>query len=170
MGKHGLVILPRLSADKLAAVAAAKQQQQQQQQRGPVHSLASHGQSGDTIRQASSSSSSSSVGAALADPSVLGEPWAPPLWAMQQLATHLRKALGMNLFNIDIIAPNHNSSGVSDRDVDLQGGQQQQQQQQGSVQQLLVVDINYFPGYDKISGAEELFAEFLAQCAGGCKT
>jgi hypothetical protein len=55
----------------------------------------------------------------------------------------------MNLFNVDIIAPSV-------------APQQQEQQLQ---QQLLVVDINYFPGYDKVPGAELLFADFLAQCA-----
>jgi hypothetical protein len=172
-GKQGVVILPRLSADKLAAVAAAKQQQQQQQEQGPAFSVAPRGQPGATISQATttttSSSSSSTVGAALADASVfadasvLGDAVAPPLWALQQLAAHMRKVLGMSLFNLDIIVPDCGSSCVADHDVGVQGGQQQLQ---SSVQQLLVVDINYFPGYDKIPGAEELFADFLAQCAG----
>jgi hypothetical protein len=122
----GVVILPRLSVDKQAAVAAAQQQQQQQQPQQAVVN--------------------SSAGIVLADASVQGDPYAPPLWAMQQLAAHLRGALGMSLFNVDIIVP----SG---------------EQEQGGAR-LLVVDINYFPGIDKVAGGEQLFADLLAECAG----
>lgn len=118
----GVVILPRLSADKLAAVAAAQQQQQLQM----------------------ADSSWGGAGAVLADVSVQGDSQAPPLWAMQQLAAHLREALGMSLFNVDIIVPSEQGRGA----------------------RLLVVDINYFPGIDKVPGGEQLFANLLAECAG----
>eukprot|EP00878_Enallax_costatus_P028575 GHUV01030873.1.p1 GENE.GHUV01030873.1~~GHUV01030873.1.p1 ORF type:complete len:449 (+),score=169.30 GHUV01030873.1:574-1920(+) len=34
--------------------------------------------------------------------------------------------------------------------------------ERGGVGQYLVVDINFFPGYDKVPGAEQLFADFLS--------
>ena len=95
---------------------------------------------------------SDGCGAVVADTSVEADPHAPPLWSMGQLAAYLRSSLGMNLFNVDIIAPSV-------------APQQQEQQEQQLQQQLLVVDINYFPGYDKVPGAEVLFADFLVQCA-----
>jgi hypothetical protein len=108
-----------------------------------------------------SSSCRSSSGIALADSSVAGDAAAPPLWAMQQLAAFLRQQLQLNLFNVDIISP-----------------QQQHQQRpahelhdrmssscvcKGSdCRQFLVVDVNFFPGFDKVPGAEQLFADYLA--------
>lgn len=171
-GRRGVVILPRLSADKWAAVQAAQQQQQQ-----VLNSVS------PTVNSASSSSSSSSVdggGAAIADASVADDPAAPPLWAMQQLAAHLRATLGLNLFNVDIIAPSQGlqatdegaccaaSLSLNGSNEGSVGDDEGQGPPQGAAQshqrQLLVVDINYFPGYDKVPGAELLFAQFLAQC------
>jgi hypothetical protein len=107
-------------------------------------------------------------GTALADASVAGDAAAPPLWAMQQLAAFLRHKLQLNLFNVDIIAP----------DQQRQQHQQLQQsdtvtQRTGSIgagasagnsssRQYLVVDVNFFPGFDKVPGAEQLFADYLA--------
>uniref|UniRef100_A0A383VVB8 inositol-1,3,4-trisphosphate 5/6-kinase n=1 Tax=Tetradesmus obliquus TaxID=3088 RepID=A0A383VVB8_TETOB len=114
---------------------------------------------------------SGAAGTALADASVVGDAAAPPLWAMRQLAAHLRQTLQLSLFNVDIIAPEH------------QQQQQQHQQQQGPddpaapkssssvgdsssssscCRCFLVVDVNFFPGFDKVPGAEQLFADFLA--------
>jgi hypothetical protein len=163
-GKQGVAILPRLSADKLAAIAAAQQQQQSQAAELAAAPSAKIDSSGG--------SSGSSKGVAVADASVEGDTCAPPLWAVQQLAAHLRTALGLNLFNVDIITPSQQVSSQQQQLLLQQGQQQedhqQQQQQPGGVQQqLLVVDINYFPGYDKVPGAEVLFADFLAECAAG---
>jgi hypothetical protein len=137
-GEDGMVILPRLSANKFAAAKLAQQASQQQQQQ-------------QEAQQQLEGSGSGGRGAAVADASVAADPQAPPLWSMGQLAVYLRSSLGMNLFNVDIIAP-------------PQAPPQQQHQHQQQ-QQLWVVDINYFPGYDKVPGAELLFADFLAQCA-----
>lgn len=131
------MILPRLSADKWAAVQQAQQQAQLV--------------SGSSIKS-SGSSGSGGFGAAVADVSVEGDTLAPPLWAMQQLAAHLRKALGLNLFNVDIIVSSSSVSGSG-----ASGGSNS-----NSSTSVLVVDINFFPGYDKIAGAEVLFADFLA--------
>lgn len=199
-GRQGVLILPRLSADKLAAVAAAQQHGSSAQCRHPASGTADGSNvptnGASHVPHKISSSGSSSSGTALADASVHGDPLAPPLWAMQQLAAYLRKALGMNLFNVDIIAPSNTLSSTSScsacgtnsntacgaasstadgehivvpRHLQQQQHHQQQEQQDGQQQQqqqeLLVVDINYFPGYDKVPGAELLFADFLAECA-----
>ena len=161
-GKQGVAILPRLSADKLAAIAAAQQQQQSQAMKvtaTPAAGVDSSGSNG--------SSGGSSTGVAVADASVEGDVYAPPLWAVQQLAAHLRTALGLNLFNVDIITPSQQVSAAAGVQQQQQQLGQQQQEPGGVQQQLLVVDINYFPGYDKVPGAEVLFADFLAECAAG---
>jgi hypothetical protein len=161
----------------------------------------------------------------------------PPSWVLQQLAQHLRVALKLNLFNVDILVPecqeqdergqqqyqqhygdNNNGYGLQKQQqhgsLELQRGLispgldhdqeegnhadntagvlknahhqekgRQGQQEEGQLccfngtgpgqdvvkttpgtKQLVVVDINYFPGYDKVPGAEALFADFLASC------
>lgn len=71
---------------------------------------------------------------------------APPEWALLQLAAHLSRQLGgLTLFNVDIIQP--------------------ETSQPSSTVQYLVVDVNYFPGYDKVSGAEPLLAAHLGSCS-----
>lgn len=64
----------------------------------------------------------------------------PPEWVTNSLAAILRKRLGVQLFNFDMICPEGDN-----------------------FEELLyyVVDINYFPGVDKIPGFEELFVNFL---------
>lgn len=61
---------------------------------------------------------------------------------VRALAAALRAALGLQLFNFDLIRV----GGASDA--------------------FLVVDINYFPGIAKMPGYETTFAEFLAGCCG----
>jgi inositol-1,3,4-trisphosphate 5/6-kinase/inositol-tetrakisphosphate 1-kinase len=65
----------------------------------------------------------------------------PPEWLTDALASHLRQQLGLQLFNFDLICP-------------------ECQCEVGPVQ-YYVVDINYFPGVDKIPGFEQLFVDFL---------
>jgi hypothetical protein len=127
------------------------------------------------------------------------------MWAMQELGTHLRLAYGLNMFNVDIIAPDAATAAGAicierilgqletqqHEKQAVQGGQQQQKPpfRQGQVDDsclegtatahdgdavvaekngdkcYLVVDVNYFPGYDKVPGAERLFADFLSSSA-----
>jgi inositol-1,3,4-trisphosphate 5/6-kinase/inositol-tetrakisphosphate 1-kinase len=65
----------------------------------------------------------------------------PPDWLTDALASHLRQQLGLQLFNFDLISPEE--QGISD------------------AVQYYIVDINYFPGVDKIPGFEQLFVDFL---------
>lgn len=65
----------------------------------------------------------------------------PPEWATQALAQALRERLGMELFNFDLICPDEQPTVGQDL--------------------YYVVDINYFPGVDKIPNFEEAFVHFL---------
>lgn len=65
----------------------------------------------------------------------------PPKWVTDALASTLRQRLGLQLFNFDMICPE--GQGMND---DLL---------------YYVVDINYFPGVDKIPGFEKVFVDFL---------
>ncbi|GIL88284.1 hypothetical protein Vretimale_13982 [Volvox reticuliferus] len=80
-------------------------------------------------------------------PEHLMHPAAPPDWVTSALAGTLRDKLGLQLFNFDMICP----------------------AEQPSPHERLyyVVDINYFPGVDKIPDFERIFVEFLtATCDG----
>ena len=67
---------------------------------------------------------------------------APPEWITHSLANALKKRLGLQLFNFDMIEPK-GCEGV-----------------------FYVVDINYFPGVDKIRDFENIFVDFLL---GACR-
>jgi hypothetical protein len=178
--RPAVVLLQRVSAVPLSAADAAhgcsnstSNQQGMPETSLPVssqgHTAAAAVAPAGAVRQPAvahiQAATEGAAGTALADASVAGDAAAPPLWAMQQLASFLRQELQLNLFNVDIIAPQ----------------QQQQQQQQpesatehsdsvrecggagnSSKRQFLVVDVNFFPGFDKVPGAEQLFADYLA--------
>ncbi|KAL4194245.1 hypothetical protein AMTRI_Chr05g58380 [Amborella trichopoda] len=61
----------------------------------------------------------------------------PPQPLLERLAKELQHRLGLRLFNIDII------------------------RQQGIRDRYYVIDINYFPGYGKMPGYEQVFTDFL---------
>jgi hypothetical protein len=88
----------------------------------------------------------------------------PPEWALRALAAWLREALGLSLFNFDLIAPEpgvHTAScgaGSAERSHSCAGCD-------GAQDPLLyyVVDINYLPGYDKLGdGAQRALGAYLA--------
>jgi hypothetical protein len=120
-----------------------------QQGSKPAHSV---GCSGD---------GNSAAGTALADASVAGDAAAPPLWAMQQLAAYLRQQLQLNLFNVDIIAPEQQQLVVDDS-MGPTSSSSIEGSSSSSCRRFLVVDVNFFPGFDKVPGAEQLFADYLA--------
>eukprot|EP00803_Ostreobium_quekettii_P000576 evm.model.scf_964EXC.1 EVM.evm.TU.scf_964EXC.1 scf_964EXC:3156-11457(-) len=67
----------------------------------------------------------------------------PPNWLTTALSNVLRKRLGLQLFNFDLICPRP-FNGI-----------------------YYIVDINYFPGVSKIRGFERIFVDFLlAACRG----
>lgn len=67
----------------------------------------------------------------------------PPDWFLDQLAATLRNRLKLQLFNFDLVRPTkHNAPGSKGAD-------------------FLVVDINYFPGYEKLPNHASLMVDFL---------
>ncbi|XP_050209009.1 inositol-tetrakisphosphate 1-kinase 4-like [Mercurialis annua] len=80
------------------------------------------------------SSAAASADDADLDPSV-GE--LPPLPLLEKLASELRRRLGLQLFNIDMI------------------------REHGTKDVFYVIDINYFPGYGKMPDYEYIFTDFL---------
>ncbi|DBA95946.1 TPA: hypothetical protein ACH3X1_001467 [Trebouxia sp. C0004] len=67
----------------------------------------------------------------------------PPDWLLDQLAATLRSRLHLQLFNFDLVRPTeHNAPGSKGAD-------------------FLVVDINYFPGYEKLPNHADLMVGFL---------
>ncbi|URE17701.1 Inositol-tetrakisphosphate 1-kinase [Musa troglodytarum] len=67
----------------------------------------------------------------------LNEPEMPPLRFLTEIARGLRQALGLRLFNFDVI-----------RDVKIGN-------------RYLVIDINYFPGYAKMPSYEKILTDFF---------
>uniref|UniRef100_A0A7N0UTN6 Inositol-tetrakisphosphate 1-kinase n=1 Tax=Kalanchoe fedtschenkoi TaxID=63787 RepID=A0A7N0UTN6_KALFE len=68
----------------------------------------------------------------------LGNADMPPLSFVTDLALRLRQALGLNLFNFDII-----------------------RESKASGNRYLIIDINYFPGYAKMPNYESVLTEFF---------
>lgn len=67
----------------------------------------------------------------------------PPDWLLDQLAATLRNRLHLQLFNFDMVRPTkHNAPGSKGAD-------------------FLVVDVNYFPGYEKLPNHATLMVDFL---------
>ena len=95
------------------------------------------------VTEEPTSSSFAEAAAALAAAANLPSPMAelPPKWFTDGLAGELRRRLGMDLFNFDLLRP--------------------EEQPLGSEVLFYVIDINYFPGVDKIQRFEERFVHFL---------
>ena len=94
---------------------------------------------------------------------------------MHTLATALRERLGLQLFNFDLICPEQDTAlgegggaaasaalgGTSGTDVCSTSGT-------GGAEELYyVIDINYFPGVDKIPNFEDAFVDFLLEACTG---
>ncbi len=167
--RQGILQLPRISCKSVYA------QQQHQQQHQPPHQQQPHQQpaqsaaapatqpalgqprrslgsypapaSGDAGAAPQGAAQAPCAAAAAAASSALSTFPLPPEWVTHSLATVLRQRLGLQLFNFDLIRP---------------------EQQAGAPEQCLyyVIDINYFPGVDKIPNFEHVFVAFLKQaCA-----
>ena len=84
----------------------------------------------------------------------------PPEWVVQGLGKALRERLGLQLFNIDLICPrlphpaHHHLPSNMTADTSTP-----------TTTTYYVVDINYFPGYDKLPGWEEMLIDFLHKSA-----
>lgn len=90
---------------------------------------------------------------------------APPAWLTSALAATLRQELGMQLFNFDLIVPEQQPI------YDSPQGQQHHEIDDSSSSAdaapalCYVVDINFFPGVDKIPDFERKFVTFLLAAA-----
>lgn len=87
----------------------------------------------------------------------------PPDWLWKGLAKHLREKLGLTLFNFDLIVPldppQHQRGLLPGSDGCAPGGGADE----GSCVEGLVhlIDINYYPGYEKLPRSEEVMVKFL---------
>ncbi|KAG0484933.1 hypothetical protein HPP92_009012 [Vanilla planifolia] len=61
----------------------------------------------------------------------------PPMSFVMEIAREMKKSIGLNLFNIDLIKDERFSN------------------------HYLMIDINYFPGYEKLESYETMFTDFL---------
>ncbi|KAK9810418.1 hypothetical protein WJX72_010392 [[Myrmecia] bisecta] len=74
----------------------------------------------------------------------------PPGWFVEGLAAQLRQRLGVSLFNFDLIRPSEALPCLQDGAGPC-----------GAPCDYLVIDINYFPGYEKLPNYEDIMVEFL---------
>lgn len=74
----------------------------------------------------------------------------PPQWLWKGIAKHLRKILGLTLFNFDIIVPLEPPPG--------QEGLVKQRSPDGLIH---LIDINYYPGVEKLPNSEQVIVQFL---------
>ena len=131
----------------LGRISATAPPGEQQAQASPLQQVHAQADAGHTPTGAAPAAAGEAAAAAEAAAAGLE----PAPWALGQLAAHLSSQLsGLSLFNIDIIpdlrqAPSSGSNGSS---------------------RYLVVDVNYFPGYDKVPGAEQLFAQYCSNLCG----
>ena len=107
-------------------------------------------------------------------PEALFEAPDPPQWALEALAAHLRASLGLNLFNFDLItvdktrappaaaAAENGGGGGGNGGGSANGDSPSSAAAAPPAADYLVIDINYFPGFEKLPDYEGLLIEFLA--------
>ena len=71
----------------------------------------------------------------------------PPEWVIMSLAQQLQQRLGLQLFNFDVLKPLTSTDG-----------------------HLYCIDINYFPGYEKLPSSVERMVGFLEAVLSGDKS
>jgi inositol-1,3,4-trisphosphate 5/6-kinase/inositol-tetrakisphosphate 1-kinase len=86
---------------------------------------------------------------------------APPSWLFEQVAARIASRLGLALFNFDLIVPLAPPPG---RRGLVGGSGSGDEWEEGLVN---LVDINYFPGYEKLPGYEALMVRFLSRLRDG---
>lgn len=91
----------------------------------------------------------------------------PPDWLFGALAQRLRAHLGLSLFNFDVILPRMPAAAPAregGRPEAAPGAAAEPPAHSGASDDhwlLHVIDINYFPGYEKLPGYEDLMVGFL---------
>ncbi|GFR48828.1 hypothetical protein Agub_g10781 [Astrephomene gubernaculifera] len=133
-----------------------------------VHNLSAQPQATGAIRApAASAGDSDDAGPAIAAEMVSG---ALDERILHAVAHALSQRLGLSMFNFDAVVPvpeHHEQQRHEEQKQDVNAASQKQQQQQEQQQRLslFVVDVNYFPGYDKLSGWEEMLVDHLRAAA-----
>lgn len=95
-------------------------------------------------------------------------PDVPPEWVTHALAAALRSKLGLQLFNFDLICPEEQPGLARYASGDAPSTASAPDALAGADECLYyVVDINYFPGVDKIPDFEHIFVDFLAAACVG---
>jgi inositol-1,3,4-trisphosphate 5/6-kinase/inositol-tetrakisphosphate 1-kinase len=162
--EQGVQQLPRISCVSVFGKQMQQQRQREQQQQAQLQAAAAaccqqeqnsgsrEGQCcASPMRQQTQQQQQAPASPGLAAVAASWRPPAtaacPPEWVTSSLAATLRRELGMQLFNFDLLVPEQ---------------QAEQQQGQGDAPPLCyVVDINYFPGVDKIVDFEMRFVKLL---------
>lgn len=87
----------------------------------------------------------------------------PPEWLIQQLAARLRQHLGLTLFNFDVIVPKQQQQAACEDAVEAEANCRQGSDcgRKGLAEEYHLIDINYFPGYEKLPGYENLMVQFF---------
>lgn len=91
----------------------------------------------------------------------------PPPWLLTGLAATLRHNTGLQLFNFDLLSP----SATSESHASSAGSHASSvESHASSAPSYYVIDINFFPGYEKLPNYEELLVSFLIGVLTNCKT
>lgn len=77
----------------------------------------------------------------------------PPKWAWESIARTLQHNLGLTLFNFDLIVPLHPPTGMD--------GFVSDQHSADNVGLLHLIDVNYYPGVEKLPQSEVVICNFL---------
>lgn len=77
----------------------------------------------------------------------------PPDWVWRGIATYVQDTLGLTLFNFDIIVPLHPPTGM----------RALVQTNPSMIERGLIhlIDINYYPGVEKLPNSEKIIVQFL---------
>lgn len=87
-----------------------------------------------------------------------------PMPAVEAVAAFLRSHLGLNLFGFDVVIPQGAADEGGSKLTPGSNTQQPQQQSSETKQELVVIDVNYFPNYRGGTDTAALFRATLRQC------
>jgi hypothetical protein len=88
---------------------------------------------------------------------------------LEPVTAALRNAFGLELFGFDVLVK-HNSNSTSQKDKNSQTSRTDDRDSNNSKnfnndKEILVVDVNYFPGYKEVPNFPSLLAQYLTQKA-----
>jgi len=85
----------------------------------------------------------------------------PPQWAWKAIARTLKHNLGLTLFNFDIIVPLHPPAGLNGFVSDTNAAD--------TMGLLHLIDVNYYPGVEKLPQSELVICNFLDNLLGATR-